>query len=124
MAHMLHNPVRSYSEEETAQKLAFLNRIMQEVCKWQEDAFQQQKREFDKRAEEREFNVGDIVYVTRAKTGNMFQKFQPPYEGPFVLIQTLGHNNVRIEDCLNATRVKTVHINNLKIGNFREQVYD
>jgi transposase InsO family protein len=33
MAHMLHNPVRSYSEEETAQKLAFLNRITQEVCK-------------------------------------------------------------------------------------------
>jgi hypothetical protein len=35
---MLHNPTRSYSEEESVQRLVYMNKITQDVCKWQEEA--------------------------------------------------------------------------------------
>ncbi len=40
-----------------------MNKITQDVCKWQEEAFLVQKREFDKRSNSRTFGAGDIVYV-------------------------------------------------------------
>jgi hypothetical protein len=48
LAHMLHTPTQSYSEEESVQRLVYMNRITQDVCKLQDEAFIQQKREFDK----------------------------------------------------------------------------
>jgi hypothetical protein len=65
LAHMLHTPTHSYSEEEAVQRLLHMNRITQDVCKWQDEAFVSQKREFDKRSHTRTFSAGDIVYVTR-----------------------------------------------------------
>jgi hypothetical protein len=38
-----------------------MNRITQDVCKWQDEAFVHQKREFDKRSNTRTFSAGDIV---------------------------------------------------------------
>jgi hypothetical protein len=64
LAHMLHTPTQSYSEEEAVQRLVHMNRITQDVCKSQDEAFVHQKREFDKRSNMRTFSAGDIVYVT------------------------------------------------------------
>jgi hypothetical protein len=100
LAHMLHTPTQSYSKEESVQRLVYMNRITQDVCKWQDEAFIQQKREFDKRSNTRTFSAGDIVYVTRPHSGHLAQKFQPPYEGPFSLITQKSHNNYLLQDCL------------------------
>jgi hypothetical protein len=86
LAHMLHTPTQSYSEEESVQRLVYMKRITQDVCKWQDEAFIQQKREFDKRSNTRTVSAGDIVYVTRPHSGHLTQKFQPPYKGPFSVI--------------------------------------
>lgn len=124
MAFMLYHPTRSYSEVDAEQRLALLNRMTQEVCKWQTEAFRVHKAEFDKRAKQKEFRVGDIVYAVRGHQGDLFQKFQPTFEGPFTIIKTLDHNNYVIEDCNLRTRTRTVHSNLLKPGSFREQLYD
>jgi hypothetical protein len=60
-----------------------MNKITQDVCKWQEEAFTQQKNEFDKRSNSRTFSAGYIVYVVRPHSGHLAQKFQPKFEGPF-----------------------------------------
>jgi hypothetical protein len=45
LAHMLHTPTQSYSEEESVQRLVYMNKITQDVCKWQDEAFINQKRD-------------------------------------------------------------------------------
>jgi hypothetical protein len=58
------------------------------------------RKEFDKRAVEKQFGVGDIVYVQRPPhLGPRMQKFQIPYESPFIVTQSLEHNNVVLQDC-------------------------
>jgi hypothetical protein len=66
---MLHTPTHSYSEEDAVQRLVHMNRITQDVCKWQDEAFVHQKREFDKRSHTHNYSAGDIVYVTRPHSG-------------------------------------------------------
>jgi hypothetical protein len=39
LAHMLHTPTQSYSEEEAVQRLVYMNRITQDVCRCQDEAF-------------------------------------------------------------------------------------
>jgi hypothetical protein len=82
---MFHNKTKSYSEE-SEQRLVYMNKITQDVCKWQEEAFLVQKREFDKRTSNRTFGAGDIVYVIRPQSGHLAQKFHPKFEGPFSVI--------------------------------------
>jgi hypothetical protein len=76
LAHMLHNPTQSYSEE----------------------AYLVQKREFDKRSNSRTFSAGDIVYVVRPHSGHLAQKFQPKFEGPFTVINQKTHNNYLLQN--------------------------
>jgi hypothetical protein len=90
---MLHTPTHSYSQEEAVQRLVNMNKITQDVCKWQDEAFVHQKKEFDKRSHTRTFSAGDIVYVTRPHSGHLAQKFQPSYEGPFSVITQKSQNN-------------------------------
>jgi hypothetical protein len=109
LAHMLHTPTQSYSEEESVQRLVYMNKITQDVCKWQDEAFINQKREFDKRLNTRTFSAGDIVYVIRPHSGHLAQKFQPQYEGPFSVINQKSHNNYLLQDCIKANRTWSVH---------------
>jgi hypothetical protein len=101
-----------------------MNKITQDVCKWQEEAFLVQKREFDKRSNSRTFGAGDIVYVVRPHSGHLAQKFQPKFEGPFSVIIQKSHNNYLLQDCNKANRTRSVHVNLIKPGTFREQLYD
>jgi hypothetical protein len=77
LAHMLYTPTQPYSEEESVQRLVYMNRITQDFC--QDEAFIQQKKEFDKRSNTRAFSAGHIVYVTCPHSSHLAQKFQPPY---------------------------------------------
>jgi hypothetical protein len=82
LAHMLHTSTQSYSEEESVQRFVYMNKITQDVCKWQEEAFTKQKREFDKRSNTRTFSAGDIVYVVRPHSGHL--AIQTPVQGTFL----------------------------------------
>jgi transposase InsO family protein len=73
LAHMLHTPTHSYSEEEAVQILVHMNRITQDVCKWKDEAFICQKKEFDNKYHTRTFDTGDIIYVTRPHSGHLAQ---------------------------------------------------
>ena len=123
LATTLLNPTRTYSDEEIPQRLATLNRITQDVLKYQDEAFRRQKTEFDKRARERKFEVGDIVYIMRPHSGPLFQKFQPLFEGPYRVLEKRGHNNYKLA---HETRRKviTVHIDRMKLAPMREQLFE
>jgi hypothetical protein len=121
---MLHTPTQSYSKEESVQRLVYMNIITQDVCKWQDEAFIQQKREFYKRSNTKSYSSGDIVYVIRPHSGHLAQKFQPQYEGPFSVITQKSHNNYLLQDCLKANRTWSVHVNLIKHGTFSEQLYN
>jgi hypothetical protein len=101
-----------------------MNRITQDVCKWQDEAFVHQNREFDKRSNTRTFSTGDIVYVTRPHSRHLAQKFQPPYEGPFSVITQKSHNNYLLQDCIKENQTQSVQVNLIKHGTFPEQLYD
>jgi hypothetical protein len=122
LAHMLHTPTHSYSE--AVQRLVYMNKITQDICKCQDEAFVHQKREFDKRSHTRTFSAGDIVYVTRPHSGHLAQKFQPSFKGPFSVITQKSHNNYLLQDCVKANRIRSVHVNLIKHGTFREQLFD
>jgi hypothetical protein len=110
LAHMLHTPTHSYSEEEAVQRLVHMNSITH-VCKWQDEAFISQKREFDKRSHTRTFDTADIVYVTRPHSGHLAQKFYPSFEGPFTVITQKSHNNYLLQNCVKANRTRSLHVN-------------
>jgi hypothetical protein len=101
-----------------------MNKITQDVCKWQDEAFVYQKREFDKRSHTRTFSAVDIVYVTRPHSGHLAQKFQPSFKGPFSIITQKSYNNYLLQDCVKANRTRSVHVNFIKHGTFREQLFD
>jgi hypothetical protein len=92
-----------------------MNRITQDVCKWQDEKFISQKREFDKRSQTKTFDTGDIVYVTRPHSGHLAQKLQPSFK---------YHSNYLLQDCVNANRTRSVHVNLIKHGTFQEQLFD
>jgi hypothetical protein len=124
LAHMLHTPTHSYSEEEAVQRLVYMNRITQDVCIWQDEAFISQKRKFNKRSHTQTFDTGDIVYVSRPHSGHLAQKFQPAFKVPFTVITQKSHNNYLLQDCVKANRARSLHVNLIKHGMFREQLYD
>ena len=122
LATMLACPTRNYSDEEISQRLTNLTNITRNVMDNQKLAFERQKIEFDKKSRERNFEPGDIVYVTRPHSGKLFQKFQPLFDGPYTVVERKGHNNYKL---LHETRKKiiTVHIDRLKMATIREQLF-
>jgi hypothetical protein len=52
------------------------------------------------------------------------QKFQPSFEGSFSVITQKSHNNYLLQDCVKANRTRSVHVNLIKHGTFREQLFD
>ena len=120
LATMLMCPTRNYSDEEISQRLTNLANITKDIQKHQSAAFEQQKQEFDKRARQRTFQPGDLVYVTRPHSGKLFQKFQPLFDGPYRIVEARKHNNYKI---MHEKKRKTVnvHIDRLKLATVREQ---
>jgi len=75
-----------------------------------------QRKHFNKNTADREFQRGDKVYLTRPHKGQVFQKFQPDFEGPYVITQIHDGSNVTIRPMNPSLRRNpvTVHQNRLK----------
>jgi hypothetical protein len=79
-------------------------------------SYSKNKRYYDRTAQEREIQEGDIVYVYNpAKKPNVSRKFAPVWDGPCKVKQKKGKLNFRIEDAYGKETV--VHINRLKTAN-------
>ena len=89
----------------------------------QEQAFRKQKAEFDKKSYTKELKKGNIVYITRSHTGQMFQKFQPLFSGPFRVLAVSNKNNVQIQHC-KTFKISIVHLNRIKMAPYLEQHLD
>jgi transposase InsO family protein len=115
-------PKYSYSEDVTQARFSLFQQILHDVTKAENSAFQKQKVEFDKRANLRYFELGDMVMCTRPKSGTQFQKFQKSWEGPFELIAKLGNNNMLLKR-LGAKKSIVRHADRLKAAPFLNQLY-
>ena len=80
------------------------------------------KAAFDKRAKEKRFRVGDYVYVQHGKPTGQFQKFQPSYHGPWVVLREKGNDNYHLAD--EKGTFTTAHSNRLKLAPFLDQRYE
>lgn len=115
----------TYSDNEIDQKLALAAKIQGDIVKSQQQAYESRRVQFDKRAREKEIQVGDVVYLIRSRRGQQFQKFQPLYEGPYRISKTGNNNNVFIvpldQGQHRIRKAFWIHINNLKLAPFARQ---
>ena len=111
-----------FAEEGAEAKLSLQIKMFKAVQKWTKEAFDRQKREYDKRATRREFMPGDITYVVRPHSGPLFQKFQTKFSGPWQILKRLQHGNYELVH-LDTLKIFRCHINRIKPGHFREQLY-
>ena len=110
---------RRYAEDEVRVQLGLHSRFLADAAENQKAVWEKQRKAFDQRAREKRAAIGDLVYVQAAKKGGQFQKFQPEFEGPWTVVETLGPVNCKIMDEKGRTRV--VHLNLLKWAPFLEQ---
>lgn len=113
----------NYSERTEAEaKLSLQIKMHRAVREWAREAFVRQKREYDKRTINRSFLPKDYVWVTRPHSGTLFQKFQPQFMGGYQVVKSLSHNCYELVH-LKTLRRLVVHVNRIKRGTFREQIY-
>ena len=110
---------RRYAEDEMRGQIGLHSRFLADAAENQRQVWEKQRRAFDQRARERKIEIGDYVYVQAAKKGSQFQKFQPEFEGPWIIVEKLGPVNCKISNEQGKTRV--VHVNLLKWAPFVEQ---
>lgn len=110
----------SHVHNELENLLLFKNEILES----QAAATARMERAYNKRAKERRFVKGDKVYMVRPHTGDQFQKFQPRYKGPFVVVQVTDQNLTVVP--IHAKRYKQirVHQNNVRMAHALTQLYD
>ena len=108
-----------YSDQAVDQRLRRKAQILRDTFEAEARAFKQQKRAFDKRAKDKDFKVGDVVYVTRPHQGKQFQKFQPKFDGPMQVLQVRDNDNLLLvrED----GKEISVHFNRAKLAPFVRQ---
>jgi hypothetical protein len=111
------NPAQTYSEDTTDKHLAMMSQIIDYIMHFQQQAFTQQKEQYDKRSSLRCFQPGDVVYLLRQKSGPLAQKFQPTFDGPWI-IETTHENHIYGLRHHILGKKKKVHINILKPGKF------
>lgn len=117
------SPVKSYSDEDSLMLLSTMANVAQDVAKLQQAAFQNQKNMFDRQVRLNKICTGDLVYITRPHKGKLFQKFQQTYEGPFIVVQCLGHQNYILK-AEKGQKMIRVHHNRIKLAKLRWQLYD
>ena len=110
-------PPINYSDDEFTQLVDRHFRIQKEVQSNKHEAFVKQKIQFDKRMKERNFKVGDVVFIKNFTNS----KFESPWRGPFRVANLLGDGNLEAESLATGRRYK-VHSNLVKPGSATEQV--
>ena len=114
----------TYAADNLEQKLSLATRIQLDIIKRQQVQYASQKVQFDKRAKEKNVQIGDVVYVMRARKGTQFQKFQKLFEGPYRVMQRGMHNNVLVVPVNpQLKRSFWLHLNNLKLAPFSYQYH-
>lgn len=82
------------------------------------------ERAYNKRAKARVFEVGDKVFLLRPHTGNQFQKFQPRFRGPLLVVGVTEQNLTLVPMYSNKAKHMKVHKNNVRLANALTQMYD
>ena len=73
---------------------------------------QRQKRDYDVRAAEKKYTIGDLVFLRDSSTVvGQSSKLRPPWKGPFLVIQVLSPSLIKIQG---AKRDSVVHHDRLK----------
>lgn len=105
----------SQAENSTlAGRHAALLRTREEILINNQDQFDRNKAQYDKTAGSTLYSPGDKVYLFRNKKGTQFQKFQPKFEGPFVVLEILPLGNLKIVKLNSTGKPKRVHVNNVR----------
>jgi hypothetical protein len=118
-AYMPHN-IQASLNVDLDRPYCILQRMREEVMAVHAEAQIKNKIQFDKRARAKKFALGDIAYIKHARVGNIPQKLQRLYDGPYVIIQVLEHNNYKImHEVLGSTKI--IHANHMKMGAWRNQ---
>jgi hypothetical protein len=112
-----------YGEDESVVLFKQLAYIYRQVFQNQKQAFLDMKRHYDKKSRVKDISAGDIVFVTRPHKGDIFQKFQKLYEGPFRVISISSKNNLQLQN-LKTLKLSIVHINRVKLAPYVKQMFD
>ena len=79
----------------------------------QQKASLAQKRQFDKNCKVRQFDVGDVVFLSATADPSRPKKMQSPFQGPYLVIRCLPNSNYLVKNTKNS-RLSTVHVHRLK----------
>lgn len=85
--------------------------------------FAQTKAAHDKRAKERQFKVGDRVYITAFAQSNKPKKFQDKFTGPYTIIEMHAPDVVTVR-LNNSAKTLKVNTERLKLVPYRELFID
>ena len=121
---MAEHPKRpNYSDNEIEQAMHTMHVNQARMMQNNEKAFLANKREFDKRAQEKQFKAGDRVYVMKSTVKGQFCKFQPLYRGPYIILEKLTNDNYLLHE---ETTGKTIrlHANRIKAVKYREHLWN
>ena len=120
----IRSPLHTYSDQQTLQRYKLMGALWEDVARLRQEGELNQKREFDKHARVRSFEPGQVVYVSRPHKGNLFQKFQPKYEGPYIIQEIRPHNNLIIKRSNGKGKTLQLHKDRVKLAPKREQLYE
>ena len=118
------NDAPLYRDDVLAQNLRLLQDTRTKMASILHDAYKAQELQFNKRAREKIFHIGDQVYVTRPHSGQIQQKLQPNYTGPWLVTAICPHNNYYLTMPSKAKRPITVHADRMKLIPFTRQTWE
>ena len=96
--------------------------IVQQVREDRKEAFLRHKVQFDKRANEKNYVVGDCIYIGHMQKKGMHRKFQPIFDGPFLVTKNLSYDAIQAEHMVTGKRI-VAHKNRTKPGSANQQVW-
>ena len=86
-------PSRNYADDEMTQQLYLQHKTWQDVLENSKQAFLKNKNYYDKAAQDRQLNVGDLVYLKTPCPPGVYHKFHKPLSGPFTVVERKSNNN-------------------------------
>ena len=124
MPHSLMQPPKrpNYSEDDIDQAMNTMHTTQAQMMKHNEKAFLASKQQFDKRAQDKKFKVGDRVYVMRSTIKGQFCKFQHLYRGPYIVLRVLTNDNYELHEETTGKKI-TLHANRIKAVKYQQQIW-
>ena len=85
-------------------------------------SFATAKNQFDKAVRANKIETGSVVYVATSQRGRLHHKFGKRFRGPYLCLN-IDSNILDLRPLGGGNKVKA-HVNNCKLGTFREQLFD